>query len=191
MLAWAKLKHQESMWATICLCFSTSPKITKQHIYTPIIFIDCICFLSLCRCKTCNTTDRNAICVNCIRRCHAGHDVEFVTHDRYGLFCQIVAYVWLLILPGLEFETIKGTRFKAIEHRHRHHRPSMGVRYYTPSTNKPRGTKGNGHKCIFMPPRNYPSSNIFAWPDIYDKHLILFVFLLGLIWWFQQLSPIL
>ncbi|XP_041467985.1 F-box only protein 11-like isoform X1 [Lytechinus variegatus] len=38
------------------------------------------------RCKTCNTTDRNAICVNCIRRCHAGHDVEFVTHDRF--FCD-------------------------------------------------------------------------------------------------------
>ncbi|XP_033627514.1 F-box only protein 11-like isoform X2 [Asterias rubens] len=38
------------------------------------------------RCKTCNTTDRNAICVNCIKRCHAGHDWEFVTHDRF--FCD-------------------------------------------------------------------------------------------------------
>ncbi|XP_033120431.1 F-box only protein 11-like [Anneissia japonica] len=38
------------------------------------------------RCKTCNTTERNAICVNCIKRCHAGHDVEFVTHDRF--FCD-------------------------------------------------------------------------------------------------------
>lgn len=34
------------------------------------------------RCQTCNTTDRNAICVNCIRTCHAGHDVEFIRHDR-------------------------------------------------------------------------------------------------------------
>jgi len=38
------------------------------------------------RCVTCNTTDRNAICVNCIRVCHLGHKVEFVRHDRF--FCD-------------------------------------------------------------------------------------------------------
>ncbi|XP_054747629.1 F-box only protein 11 isoform X2 [Anastrepha obliqua] len=38
------------------------------------------------RCQTCNTTDRNAICVNCIKHCHAGHDVEFIRHDRF--FCD-------------------------------------------------------------------------------------------------------
>ena len=34
------------------------------------------------RCKTCNTTDRNAICINCIKNCHSGHEVEFIRHDR-------------------------------------------------------------------------------------------------------------
>lgn len=38
------------------------------------------------RCHTCNTTDRNAICVNCIKICHQGHDVEFIRHDRF--FCD-------------------------------------------------------------------------------------------------------
>ena len=38
------------------------------------------------RCKTCNTTERNAICVNCIRTCHNGHEVEFIRHDRF--FCD-------------------------------------------------------------------------------------------------------
>ncbi|CAD5225831.1 unnamed protein product [Bursaphelenchus okinawaensis] len=38
------------------------------------------------KCITCNTTDRNAICVNCIKHCHAGHQVEFVRHDRF--FCD-------------------------------------------------------------------------------------------------------
>ncbi|CAL1527772.1 unnamed protein product [Lymnaea stagnalis] len=38
------------------------------------------------RCRTCNTTERNAICVNCINTCHAGHDVEFIRHDRF--FCD-------------------------------------------------------------------------------------------------------
>ncbi|XP_050048771.1 F-box only protein 11 [Dermacentor andersoni] len=38
------------------------------------------------RCKTCNTTDRNAICVNCIKTCHSGHEVEFIRHDRF--FCD-------------------------------------------------------------------------------------------------------
>ncbi|KAJ8308160.1 hypothetical protein KUTeg_013034, partial [Tegillarca granosa] len=38
------------------------------------------------RCRTCNTTERNAICVNCIKNCHAGHEVEFIRHDRF--FCD-------------------------------------------------------------------------------------------------------
>lgn len=38
------------------------------------------------RCKTCNTTERNAICVNCIKTCHGGHEVEFIRHDRF--FCD-------------------------------------------------------------------------------------------------------
>ncbi|CAG0898407.1 unnamed protein product [Darwinula stevensoni] len=38
------------------------------------------------RCRTCRTTERNAICINCIRTCHSGHDVEFIRHDRF--FCD-------------------------------------------------------------------------------------------------------
>ncbi|KAF0302839.1 F-box only protein 11 [Amphibalanus amphitrite] len=38
------------------------------------------------RCKTCNTTEKNAICVNCIKICHAGHSVEYIRHDRF--FCD-------------------------------------------------------------------------------------------------------
>ncbi|KAL5009208.1 hypothetical protein ScPMuIL_014789 [Solemya velum] len=38
------------------------------------------------RCRTCNTTERNAICVNCIKTCHSGHEVEFIRHDRF--FCD-------------------------------------------------------------------------------------------------------
>ena len=38
------------------------------------------------RCRTCNTTERNAICVNCIKTCHGGHEVEFIRHDRF--FCD-------------------------------------------------------------------------------------------------------
>lgn len=47
----------------------------------------CVNYLGSHRCHTCNTTDRNAICVNCIKKCHQGHDVEFIRHDRsvFGL----------------------------------------------------------------------------------------------------------
>ncbi|GMT11235.1 hypothetical protein PFISCL1PPCAC_2532 [Pristionchus fissidentatus] len=38
------------------------------------------------KCITCNTSERNAICVNCIKTCHAGHKTEFVRHDRF--FCD-------------------------------------------------------------------------------------------------------
>uniref|UniRef100_A0A5S6QY51 F-box domain-containing protein n=1 Tax=Trichuris muris TaxID=70415 RepID=A0A5S6QY51_TRIMR len=37
-------------------------------------------------CNTCGTTERNAICVNCVRKCHKGHSVHFVRHDRF--FCD-------------------------------------------------------------------------------------------------------
>lgn len=38
------------------------------------------------RCNTCNTTARNAICENCIKKCHKGHEIEFIRHDRF--FCD-------------------------------------------------------------------------------------------------------
>ncbi|VDM96642.1 unnamed protein product [Thelazia callipaeda] len=38
------------------------------------------------RCFSCNTTERNAICISCIKACHKGHIVEFVRHDRF--FCD-------------------------------------------------------------------------------------------------------
>ncbi|KAF8385431.1 dre-1 [Pristionchus pacificus] len=38
------------------------------------------------KCITCNTSDRNAICINCINTCHAGHQTEFVRYDRF--FCD-------------------------------------------------------------------------------------------------------
>ncbi|GMS80229.1 hypothetical protein PENTCL1PPCAC_2404, partial [Pristionchus entomophagus] len=38
------------------------------------------------KCITCNTSDRNAICINCIKTCHAGHKTEFVRYDRF--FCD-------------------------------------------------------------------------------------------------------
>jgi len=38
------------------------------------------------KCLTCRTSDRNAICINCIKTCHRDHEVEFVRHDRF--FCD-------------------------------------------------------------------------------------------------------
>ena len=68
------------------------------------------------RCRTCNTTDRNAICVNCIKTCHAGHDIEFIRHDRfvilsvmnqhcmyYYVFIGIHRYGYLFELVSLFF----------------------------------------------------------------------------------------
>jgi len=52
------------------------------------------------RCQTCNTTERNAICVNCIKTCHAGHEVEFIRHDRY----VEVSFVHISLLPTGSFD---------------------------------------------------------------------------------------
>ncbi|KAJ7350145.1 F-box only protein 11 [Desmophyllum pertusum] len=38
------------------------------------------------RCTTCGTSDGYAICVSCVKGCHAGHEVKFVRRDRF--FCD-------------------------------------------------------------------------------------------------------
>ena len=38
----------------------------------------------MCSCLTCESSESDAICVNCIRTCHRGHHVQFVRHDRYA-----------------------------------------------------------------------------------------------------------
>ncbi|XP_066911547.1 F-box only protein 11-like isoform X1 [Clytia hemisphaerica] len=38
------------------------------------------------KCVTCSSTENLAICVNCIKKCHQGHEVQFVRHDRF--FCD-------------------------------------------------------------------------------------------------------
>ncbi|PIK52113.1 putative F-box only protein 11 isoform X1 [Apostichopus japonicus] len=89
-------------FAGICLATGVSPDMKDNKVYgnknaieKAVKYGRCLYKISsytsypmhdFYRCKTCNTTDRNAICVNCIRRCHAGHVVEFVTHDRF--FCD-------------------------------------------------------------------------------------------------------
>ncbi|KAK8871627.1 hypothetical protein M9Y10_007362 [Tritrichomonas musculus] len=42
------------------------------------------------RCLTCNLTPigNQGICENCVRNCHKGHDVRFVTNSRFGSYCD-------------------------------------------------------------------------------------------------------
>lgn len=81
--------------ATQCTIFTGNSCLYSQSRWLeyPQLFI---CFLIVNqnnlgshRCHTCNTTDRNAICVNCIKKCHQGHDVEFIRHDRSVLLTCI------------------------------------------------------------------------------------------------------
>ena len=59
-----------------------SSSLCSHREYLAVINVLIVNNLYVCRCRTCNTTDRNAICVNCINTCHAGHNVEFIRHDR-------------------------------------------------------------------------------------------------------------
>lgn len=62
----------------------------------------------LYRCRTCNTTDRNAICVNCIKTCHNGHDVEFIRHDRYVVWIVLfVVKIYSFIFISLPLHLIR------------------------------------------------------------------------------------
>lgn len=86
----------------LCLASGVNPVMKDNHIYGNHNMVEkavnsgqCLYKISsytsfpmhdFYRCKTCNTTERNAICVNCIKTCHGGHEVEFIRHDRF--FCD-------------------------------------------------------------------------------------------------------
>lgn len=66
------------------------------------------------RCHTCNTTDRNAICVNCIKKCHQGHDVEFIRHDRSVLLPHITINYRCIIVYEIRNLRWVTARFKVL-----------------------------------------------------------------------------
>ncbi|VDL67405.1 unnamed protein product [Nippostrongylus brasiliensis] len=82
----------------LCLATDVKPVLRDNKIYDNHNAVEravgrgqCLFKISSCtsfpmhdfyRCVSCNTTDRNAICINCIKNCHRGHTVEFVRHDR-------------------------------------------------------------------------------------------------------------
>uniref|UniRef100_A0A915BBH6 F-box only protein 11 n=2 Tax=Parascaris TaxID=6254 RepID=A0A915BBH6_PARUN len=86
----------------LCLATDVRPILRDNKIYDnhnaverAVVKGHCLFKISSCtsfpmhdfyRCVTCNTTERNAICINCINVCHKGHRVEFVRHDRF--FCD-------------------------------------------------------------------------------------------------------
>uniref|UniRef100_A0A915EMP9 F-box protein 11 n=1 Tax=Ditylenchus dipsaci TaxID=166011 RepID=A0A915EMP9_9BILA len=92
----------EGRAAGLCLATDVRPVLRENRMYDNHNAVDravargyCLFKISSCtsfpmhdfyRCVTCRTTDRNAICVNCISVCHRGHQVEFVRHDRF--FCD-------------------------------------------------------------------------------------------------------
>ncbi|CAH1263615.1 FBXO11 [Branchiostoma lanceolatum] len=101
----ATLEHNQifnNKFAGLCLATGVKPVMKDNHIFDNKDAIakavargQCLYKISsytsypmhdFYRCSTCNTTERNAICVNCIRKCHRGHQVEFIRHDRF--FCD-------------------------------------------------------------------------------------------------------
>lgn len=89
-------------FAGLCLASGVNPTLKNNKIFANLNLIEktiadgqCLYKISsyssfpmhdFYRCRTCQTTERNAICFNCTKHCHAGHDVEFIRHDRF--FCD-------------------------------------------------------------------------------------------------------
>jgi len=86
----------------ICVATGVQPVMKDNKVFKNLNVVDkavatgqCLFKISSCtsfpmhdfyKCLTCHTSDRNAICVNCIKTCHRDHQVEFVRHDRF--FCD-------------------------------------------------------------------------------------------------------
>uniref|UniRef100_A0A915I5E4 F-box domain-containing protein n=1 Tax=Romanomermis culicivorax TaxID=13658 RepID=A0A915I5E4_ROMCU len=63
----------------ICLATDVKPIVHDNKVYDNFDAVEKAIWNG--QCLTCNTTERNAICVNCIKSCHHNHDIEFVRHD--------------------------------------------------------------------------------------------------------------
>ncbi|XP_028393025.1 F-box only protein 11-like isoform X2 [Dendronephthya gigantea] len=86
----------------ICLASGVKPQLSKNIVYDNKEIIksavesgcclytisgnSCYPMNDFYRCNTCGRLENYAICVNCIKTCHQGHDVEFVRRDRF--FCD-------------------------------------------------------------------------------------------------------
>ncbi|CAB4023568.1 F-box only 11 [Paramuricea clavata] len=89
----------------ICLATGVKPQLSNNNIYDnkelvkstiesgrclyTVAVSDKACnpMHDLYRCNTCGGLDDPEICVNCIKQCHQGHDVEFVRRDTFTCFC--------------------------------------------------------------------------------------------------------
>ena len=100
------------------------------------------------RCRTCNTTERNAICVNCINTCHAGHDVEFIRHDRFFCDCgagTLSKHCQLQGEPTQDTDTLYDSAAPMESHTLRVNWPDSG----NSSNNDSRNDSQLSHQCCF------------------------------------------
>ncbi|XP_064394782.1 F-box only protein 11-like isoform X1 [Halichondria panicea] len=86
----------------ICLATGVSPTLKANKVYDNRRTLEDAIKLGKClysvsgdnsypmhdfyRCLTCESSETDAICVNCIKSCHKNHQVQFVRHDRF--FCD-------------------------------------------------------------------------------------------------------
>jgi F-box protein 11 len=52
------------------------------------------------RCLTCDSSESDAICANCVKSCHRDHRVQFVRHDRFFCDCGAGALGCDCVLTG-------------------------------------------------------------------------------------------
>ncbi|KXJ14961.1 F-box only protein 11 [Exaiptasia diaphana] len=86
----------------ICLATGVKPKLKNNKVYSNKGEVEHAVDGGLClfqvsgnscypmhdfyKCNTCGTTDGFAICISCVNKCHRGHNISFVRHDRF--FCD-------------------------------------------------------------------------------------------------------
>ena len=66
-----------------------SGNLRRRVLFSCCIMIGCIKYLIFTvhlplvpRCLTCRVSDADTVCESCIRKCHKGHNVEFIRFDK-------------------------------------------------------------------------------------------------------------
>lgn len=100
----------------ICLATGVNPRLSGNKVYGNRRTLEDAIQLGKClysisgdnsypmhdfyRCLTCENSENDAICVNCVQTCHKDHQVQFVRHDRFFCDCGAGALSCNCLLTG-------------------------------------------------------------------------------------------
>lgn len=128
----------------ICLATGVSPSLEGNKVYSNRQTLEEAIKLGKClysisgdhsypmhdfyRCLTCENSESDAICINCVKSCHKNHQIQFVRHDRFFCDCGAGALSCDCALTGYKaFSSPKLSKLQQTQNQGNSSQPNVAV----------------------------------------------------------------